>query len=332
VTGWAAKHPWAFASGLAAVREARMLPAGFFRQLIAEPGLDGVMHRLTETPLGERLHRPEELRHADRHAAEHYSDCLDEMRRVCPDPRIADVLALPHDFVSLKNFVKRRQMKLDVGDGSPSRYGEETWDRLWADLPTRLPGCFREAAARGRAALGAAPERPEALDVAVDSVSLKALRESAEQLGNEFVTGYFRRYDTAKGVEMLWRARLQQAGEATERTIADGRCEEAVFRALLRMDEADWHEVLPVPMHGLGPGIHEPTKALARLRAFAKAADEWLMAYAREAKRVPFGPERVLGYLVGLEAELYNLKVAAAGRANDVPADLLEGRLRACYV
>lgn len=332
MTGMAAKHAWAFASGLAAVREARMLPAGFFRQLIAEPSPEGLMHRLTETPLHERVREPEDLRHADRHTAEHYGDRLDEMRQVSPDPRVVGLLALQRDFVSFKSFVKRRHMKLEVDDESASRYREETWERLWADLPTGLPGYFREAAERGRAALEAAPGRPEVLDAAVDSTCLSALCREAEQCGNEFVTGYFRRYDTAKGVEMLWRARALEADDAVCGLIAQGRHEGALFTALQREDEADWHDVLRPALEGLHVGVHADAGGRARARAFARAADEWLMAYARRAKSVAFGPERVLGYLIGLEAELHNLKVAVAGRANGVSAELLEGRLRACYV
>jgi hypothetical protein len=36
--------------------------------------------------------------------------------------------------------------------------------------------------------------------------------------------------------------------------------------------------------------------------------------------------------MIGLEAEAYNIGVAAAGRANDIAPELLARHLRACYV
>ena len=71
---------------------------------------------------------------------------------------------------------------------------------------------------------------------------------------------------------------------------------------------------------------------LRRIGAFATASDSWLMECAREAKYVVFGPERVFGYLVGLEAELHNLGLCASGRAMGILPELLRRRLRACYV
>jgi len=325
-------HEWAFVSGVVAVREVRMLPAEFFRQLLAEPHLEGVLRRLGDTVLHDRLHRPEDLQRADSLAAECYSERLAEVGKLCPSPGLADLLRLQQDFVSFKDFVKRRQMKLEVKEPSASRYPDQVWERLWAELQTDLPAQFQEAARRARLALQSAPGRPEVLDSAVDGVSLLALCEGAERLRCPFIADYYRRYDTAKGVEMLWRARALGADEALQALIRRGRQDSDLFTALGHSKEADWPRMLGRALEGLPMGAPSGAKGLQGVRAFVGAADEWLMAHARGARSVAFGPERVFGYLVGLEAELYNLKLAAAGRAGGIAPELLESRLRACYI
>jgi len=322
---------WAFVSGLVAAREGHMLPAAFFAQVLTESGPDGILARLGETILRDRLREAADLRRLDRRVAECQRDCLEEFRSICPSPEIPDLLELPRHFVSFKNFVKRTEMKLDAQDALPSRYADEVWERLWAGLKTGLPGCFQEAAERARPALQSAPKRPEALDAAVDAVALSALCEEAEHCG-PFVAEHFRRCDTARGVEILWRARLLGLDEGVVDLIAAGRREAGLFRTLRQSEEQDWPDVLREAMPELPAGVSSAAEGTARVRAFARAADEWLMAHARTARCAAFGPERVFGYLVGLEAELYNLEVAAGGRVGGIAAEELAPRLRACYV
>jgi hypothetical protein len=309
-----------------------MLPESFFRQLLTEQHPDALVQRLTDTPLHDRIHGPEGLAEVGTLVAGVHGEYLDEMRAVCPGPTIPDLFSVQSDLVSFKAFVKRTEWGLDVRPPVPSRHSDETWERLWAGLPTELPAYFEEAARQGRAAFQSAPDRPGVLDAAVDSVTLWALCEEAGRTGSDFVLGYFRRYDTVRGIELLWRARLLGADDVVTGLIRHRRREAALFESLARAGEADWPHVVGPVVEGQHAAIHAAAEGLARVRVFATAADAWLMAYARGARQVAFGPERVFGYLVGLDAELHNLKVAVGGLARGVAPDLLAGRLRACYV
>jgi V/A-type H+-transporting ATPase subunit C len=82
-----------------------------------------------------------------------------------------------------------------------------------------------------------------------------------------------------------------------------------------------------MPVEGLASATGQ-----ARIGTFVGAADDWLMSYLRDAKNVPFGPERVFGYLVGLEAESYNLRLVLGGRVRGISPERLQGRLRSCYL
>ena len=68
------------------------------------------------------------------------------------------------------------------------------------------------------------------------------------------------------------------------------------------------------------------------LAALERAADDDLMETAREAKMVPVGAEIPLGYLVGREYEVKNLRILLAGKSVGLPVDALRERMRLSYV
>ncbi len=67
------------------------------------------------------------------------------------------------------------------------------------------------------------------------------------------------------------------------------------------------------------------------MERFQVQVDRYLIGLAREMKHVPFGPERVFGYLSGLARQAHNLRLCLAGRANRIEPTLLERRLRESY-
>ncbi|HUU70743.1 MAG TPA: hypothetical protein VM186_14535 [Planctomycetota bacterium] len=47
---------------------------------------------------------------------------------------------------------------------------------------------------------------------------------------------------------------------------------------------------------------------------------------------MPFGPERIFGYLCALRTEVHNLRLILAGKVNKINSRLLRERLREQYV
>jgi hypothetical protein len=62
------------------------------------------------------------------------------------------------------------------------------------------------------------------------------------------------------------------------------------------------------------------------------ATDNYLLDMLRPVKYIPFGPERVFGYLCGLAAEVFNLKLLLGGKVHRIENNLLRERLRRTYV
>jgi len=322
---------WTFASGRAAALEARMAPQGQVQKLVQAAGPEEIAQALRGMLIGERGADVQQLQEADTLSRRFYRDMVEDLRRLSPAPHVADLLLVQQELRSLKSHIKRAQLGMDVPTVE-SRYGEETWSRLWTGLQTDLPPIFDAVIRRARALTGGRMDRPALFDAAFDSASLSALREAADALGNEFVAEYFARYDTVRGVELLWRARVLGLPEEIEQVLAEGRRNMDLFAELRRRDVEDWPELLASAMHGLDVEAVASQEGMARVREFVGAAGRWLMSFLQEGKMVPFGPERVFACMAGLLAEGQNVALAATGRALDIAPGVLAPHVKATYV
>ena len=82
-------------------------------------------------------------------------------------------------------------------------------------------------------------------------------------------------------------------------------------------------------------GRHTPLLIMVKggsLTDFEKACDNAVLRTAAGARRVPFGVEVALGYLIAKEAEWTAVRIVMAGRLAGLSADAIRERLRDTYV
>jgi V/A-type H+-transporting ATPase subunit C len=69
-----------------------------------------------------------------------------------------------------------------------------------------------------------------------------------------------------------------------------------------------------------------------QISGFELKVTNHLTKIARDGKMQTAGPERVFAFLVGLQAEIQNMKLVVNGRLNRIDQTLLRQRLREGYV
>lgn len=67
------------------------------------------------------------------------------------------------------------------------------------------------------------------------------------------------------------------------------------------------------------------------LSLLEKRADNLYFEIAKEAKRITFGAEIAIGYIVALEYEVKNIRIILAGKDAGLSPDTIKERLRECY-
>jgi hypothetical protein len=322
---------WTLASGRASVVESQMAGESALGRILQANGESEILSQAGDTLLGETLDREQDLRESEQDIAECYRSLMKELREISPDPGVADLVLVQRELRSLKNHVKREHMDLPVSS-PPSIYESESWERLWQELATDLPAIFEKVMERTRDVPGFDPRDPVMFDSSFDGATLLALCEAAEGTDSEMAGEYFRRYDTTKGVEFIMRARTLGLGDEMTHLLLRDRHREELFTELQQYAPDAWPDILSSLLDGIRLEGMEEAEGIERTRAFVRAADRWLMELVRPAPLTAFGPDRVFGCVVGLEAESYNMRIAVVGRANDMNADELRDHLRVPYV
>ena len=68
------------------------------------------------------------------------------------------------------------------------------------------------------------------------------------------------------------------------------------------------------------------------LTAFERACDDALVRYLQRARRTPFGPEVIVGYLSAKEAEFTAVRTILSGKLAGLDAEDIRARLRLSYL
>ena len=254
---------------------------------------------------------------------------FDTVREGAPDPGIFAFLQYPYDAHNVKTVLKcyfaRRcadALLLDVGTVPVGELAQ-----IPTSVPEALPTHLREAVARAREVYERTGD-PREIDFILDAACFADMAEAAKAL---------------PAAEKLVRARAEMTNLRTaRRVLAMGggvQGEQILAHAFLEGGVSEKQELLAAFCEG-----REALDALIAKTAFAKAfesddpavidreIDNVYVQIAREVARVPFGAEVAIGYLVGVEYAVKNLRILLVAKETGADAAELGGRLRENYV
>ena len=248
-----------------------------------------------------------------------------------PEKELLDVFRIKYDYHNIKVLLKvpesAERLLMDAGTIPAGEL-----QRRYADSGNWqfLPRDMAEAAERA-AQLLAETGSAQRSDCVLDRACFDRLRQLAADSRCAYLQDYVRTMIDAANLRALVR---------TER---------------MHMDPGFLQEVLfaggSVPVDTLRAGAGNGAAALFRstalreaaelgeeavkggsLTAFEKACDNAVLKTAAGARRVPFGVEVALGYLIAKEAEWTAVRIVMAGRLAGLSADAIRERLRDAYV
>ena len=78
--------------------------------------------------------------------------------------------------------------------------------------------------------------------------------------------------------------------------------------------------------------ILEDYTATGNITSLDVLYDNYIMNHAKEAKRVNFGPEPIIAYIIAKETEIKIIRIIMVGKVNKVSEEVIRERLRELYV
>ncbi len=252
------------------------------------------------------------------------------VREAAEDPTMGVFLQYPYDCNNIKALLKCR-LGGKSAEGLACDLGSVEVKTLEAGLfgedLSFLPAAMAAAVPQARAAY-AETGNPQEIDFILDRACFADMAAAAA--GLPFAARYVAaRIDavnlmTAMRLSLLWGGDVA-AALLSSTLIEGGTLEREALLSLAREGaEAARGGFILTPF---APVLEEKTLADAERRA-----DDIVMSWVKEAKNVTFGAEVPIAYLIGLETAVKNLRILLAGKAAALPAEVLRGRMRECYV
>lgn len=250
-----------------------------------------------------------------------------EVAVLAPDKRIVELFQLKYDYHNAKLALKAKLTgedvsRLVIGCG---RY----------DASALLRGERGMLSSRMGRAMAQAEKEAEGGDIrraelTLDRACFEEMSELAGATGNDFLIGYVALQIDAIDLRTLVRAqRMGASDELLSAALLPGG---HIPAEQLKTARGDRLAELTRGSALSAAGELAASLTSGSLTAFECACDDALMQYLQRARRTPFGPEVIVGYLSAKEAEFTAVRTILSGKLAGLSAEDIRARLRLSYL
>jgi V/A-type H+/Na+-transporting ATPase subunit C len=353
-------YDWCYISGRVNILECSLLSSNFFERLLSTDDFEDVTASLNNTPLKAYFTHAKHLYEFEKLLDEYYYNRLYEMRSLSPDSAVCDFFLIRNNVHNLKRFIKSKILGTSVDKFFRGTMSRDEWDDVWQDKSTALPEIFRESVSfvkkvilqrihnqitphisppsQGGEEGGVKKESLSfVIDLIFDGAYLRYVEDYCKEIEVEIIKRYLETYQLMKGLEVIRRAvALKLNMNLLDQYFLEGFDKGHVFHKLAKntvwASEQTVRDVL-VETHcntSLQGLLLSNLSGNISFR-YEVTTDNYLLDMLHPVKYITFGPERIFGYLCGLTAEVFNLKLLLGGRVHRIENNLLRERLRKTY-
>ncbi|MFG6351306.1 MAG: V-type ATPase subunit [Oscillospiraceae bacterium] len=259
---------------------------------------------------------------------------FEDLGKAVDAPALLDVFRCKYDYHNAKTLVKAQALGIDQnrlllrgGRYDPEALAE---DFRREDLRAYTPA-FQEAVARARELLGSSGD-PQQADFVLDRAYYGELAALAKESGSKFLEGYVAlSIDGANLRAAVRAARLDKGPDFLRLVLVEGGAVPPADIAntpgpdLARL----YHNSPLAPAAEAGSALAVPNGGA--LTEFERLCDDAIMAYAAQARMIPFGEQPVAAYLYAREAEATAIRIILTGRMAGLDGTTIRQRLRRAY-
>ena len=317
-----------------AVSGAHVYEKNFFRRtdmekLLAAPSYEAVVAMLQER--GWTM--PEDTRDSGKILDLELSRAWAWVLKSAPDPTLFTVLILRNDYHNLKAGIKCLLSDFDVDQQfckpssiEPSLMKEAIETHAFEKLPAPFAALGQEVYD-----LLVRTGDGQMADVLIDRKCLDEITREAEASGVDLLKEEMEIYTATCNIKTAFRAIktgkdsafLEKALSTCNKTISK---EKLVACADSEKKMEDLLSYLSTTSYSSG------TKYLSSSPAeYEKWVDDQMISLLIPTKYSPLGPEPLIGFYLGKEAEIRNVRIVLAAKQNNLPLDVVSKRLRRLY-
>lgn len=305
--------------------EMRLLNNAFLEQLLAAEGEEQCLSLLQERGWGEAGMESEDI------FAQEEQKTWKLMKELVEDLSVFDVFLLENDFHNLKAAVKETCTG-GHHDGIYCETGTIPYDFMEKALASgdysRFPD-YMQAVAKEAMEVLLKTRDGQLCDCLIDKAALETIRRAGKQSGSELMALYGELKTAAGNINIAVRGcrgkkdrqflgRILAECDTLDKDVlaaAAGAGEEALYHYLERTAYAD---------------------AIDRIKESVAAFEQWgdnlLIRHIHPQIHNPFGIDPLAAYILARRNEIRTVRIILTGKRNDLPEEVIRGRVREMYV
>lgn len=319
------------------VLEKKLLTKADLDRLVESRDLEEALRLLGDTVYQReiaKLERPQDYEIALKHEKLRF---LEEIIGYTPDRRIVDLVALKYYYHNIKVIVKEEI----TGDDLSSLYiefGDFNLARLREEIATgkqisQVDNYFEVA----HATYESYKETHDAqlIDIEIDKIYFNELKKLSQDLKLKFVTEYIEDLVDFSNIKTVLRCQKQGRDiEFFKKAIIDGGNipKEKLAEYFNQKIDGNSNLFKTTKFYKtIKPGI-EYFNETGSLAKYEKLRDNYFIDRIKETKKLTYGPEIVMAYIIAKEIEVKNLRIILVSKLNGLSSSFIRERLRDSYV
>ena len=319
------------------VLEKKLLTKADLDRLVEARNLDETLRLLGDTVYQKeiaKLERPQDYEMALKREKLRF---LEEIISYTPDRRLVDLVALKYYYHNIKVIVKENITGDDLS-GLYIEFGDFNLPRLREELATgkkisQVDDYFDIA----KKSLEKYKETKDAqlIDINIDKAYYKAVKELADEMDLRLMENYIEDLIDFSNIKTILRCHKRGRDlEFYKSALIDGGNvpKDKLYNYFnSKVDDGASAFKTTRFYKSVKPGI-DYFRETGSLSVYEKLRDNYFIDCIKESKKMTYGPEVVVAYIIAKEIEIKNLRIILVSKMNGLSSTFIRERLRDSYV
>ncbi|MDU4891810.1 MAG: V-type ATP synthase subunit C [Clostridium sp.] len=319
------------------VMEKRLLDKNKVERLLDSNGAEEVLRILQETVYGEGINNIESAYEYEKVLKEELVNLYDSLNKISPVKDVIDIMSMRYDYHNIKVLIKAKALGKDLSN-ILIPIGTIPLDTLKNSISTgelKPLGKYVADAIKDIELKFGESKDPQVIDVLLDKYMFNSMLSKAKEMNIDYITRYVLESIDITNIKTMLRVKKQNKdGRFLEAVlIPNGTIKESLYleglndsleNFIAKISRTEYSKVLS--------SILEEYSASGNISSLDALYDNYIMNHAKDAKRVNFGPEPIIAYIIAKETEIKIIRIIMVGKINNVSTEIIRERLRDLYV
>ncbi len=318
------------------VIEKRLLDKMKIERMIESSSLDEAIKILQETQYGDNISLLKRNEDYELLLNEELKRLYSLMYEISPEKLIVDIMSIKYDYHNIKVLKKSEILGGDLSS-LLIPIGTVEIDKLKNSIVTNelkeLEPIMREAIVEVQKNYEENKDS-QSVDIILDNYMYKATIEKAKESNFDFIVDFIRKSIDLTNIKTMIRVKTQNKDiRFLESVLLDnGNIPKEFFIQGLNDNlESFSNRISKYGYETVLKALMEEYSSSGKYNSLEVYSDNYLMSFIKNAKRINFGPEPIIAYIIAKETEIKIIRIILAGKLNKVDSNIIRERLRDVY-